>query len=129
MTAFKYGFLSHHVEAGHGGHFTMDLFECPKDKLSSQDFITRFLDQFPGEIEMHKVSEPSVFPWEDKDGGRGLSGVVLITESHITVHTFPEKGMAFVDVFSTKDFNLAFASNYIANYFESTKYEVSKIGS
>lgn len=106
----------------------MDLFECSKDKLSSQDFITAFLDKFPGEIEMHKISDPCVFPWQGAEGDKGLSGVVLITESHITVHTFPEKGMAFVDVFSTKDFNLAFASNYIANYFESTKYEVSKIG-
>lgn len=30
----------------------------------------------------------------------GVSGVVVITESHVTVHTWPERGYAAVDVFS-----------------------------
>lgn len=30
----------------------------------------------------------------------GVSGVVVITESHVTIHTWPEHGYAAVDVFS-----------------------------
>lgn len=30
----------------------------------------------------------------------GVSGVVVITESHVTIHTWPEYGYAAVDVFS-----------------------------
>ena len=30
----------------------------------------------------------------------GVSGVVVITESHVTIHTWPELGYAAVDVFS-----------------------------
>lgn len=30
----------------------------------------------------------------------GVTGVVVITESHVTVHTWPEHGYAAVDVFS-----------------------------
>lgn len=30
----------------------------------------------------------------------GVSGVVVITESHVTVHTWPEHGYAAVDIFS-----------------------------
>ena len=30
----------------------------------------------------------------------GVSGVVLIAESHLTIHTWPERGYAAVDVFT-----------------------------
>jgi S-adenosylmethionine decarboxylase proenzyme len=30
----------------------------------------------------------------------GVSGVVVITESHVTIHTWPEYGYAAVDIFS-----------------------------
>ena len=30
----------------------------------------------------------------------GVSGVVVITESHVTIHTWPELGYAAVDIFS-----------------------------
>jgi len=32
-------------------------------------------------------------------GGGGVTGVVLLKESHISVHTWPEHGFAAVDVF------------------------------
>ena len=37
----------------------------------------------------------------------GVSGVVIIAESHLTVHTWPEHGYAAVDVFSCGDLDLA----------------------
>ncbi|HEX3798236.1 MAG TPA: adenosylmethionine decarboxylase [Verrucomicrobiae bacterium] len=30
----------------------------------------------------------------------GVSGVIVITESHVTIHTWPEHGYAAVDIFS-----------------------------
>jgi S-adenosylmethionine decarboxylase len=33
------------------------------------------------------------------DGKAGVTGVVLLAESHITVHTWPELGLAAVDIF------------------------------
>ena len=34
---------------------------------------------------------------------QGVSGVVVIAESHITIHTWPEHGYAAVDVFSCSE--------------------------
>jgi S-adenosylmethionine decarboxylase len=104
----------------------LDLLDCPEEKLGDEVFITKFLERFPGEIQMQKISPPYVFRWEEGED-KGISGVVLIAESHITIHTFPARKMAFVDVFSTKEFDLAFVSNYLVNYFEAQKHEVSKI--
>ena len=36
-------------------------------------------------------------------GGGGVTGVVLLKESHISVHTWPEHGFAAVDVFMCGD--------------------------
>ncbi len=33
----------------------------------------------------------------------GVSGVALLAESHITIHTWPEYGFAAVDIYSSKD--------------------------
>jgi S-adenosylmethionine decarboxylase len=37
----------------------------------------------------------------------GISGFVMIAESHISVHTFPESGEVSIDVFSCKEFDPA----------------------
>lgn len=34
---------------------------------------------------------------------QGISGVVIISESHLTIHTWPERGEAAVDVFTCGD--------------------------
>lgn len=35
----------------------------------------------------------------DDDSPAGVTGVVLLAESHITIHTWPERGFAAVDLF------------------------------
>lgn len=50
---------------------------------------------------------------------QGISGVVVISESHLTIHTFPEHGYASVDVYTcgeTIDPNVA--ARAIAEYFQ-----------
>lgn len=38
---------------------------------------------------------------------QGISGVVVISESHLTIHTWPERGEAAVDLFTCGDPALA----------------------
>ncbi|MCD5405622.1 MAG: adenosylmethionine decarboxylase [Desulfotomaculum sp.] len=49
---------------------------------------------------------------------QGVSGVVVISESHLTIHTWPELGYAAVDVFTCGDkINPWDACNYLVRYF------------
>lgn len=34
---------------------------------------------------------------------QGISGVIVITESHVTIHTWPERGEAAIDLFTCGD--------------------------
>ena len=48
----------------------------------------------------------------------GISGFVLIAESHISIHTFPERRYVNIDIFSCKDFNSEYAIQELKTIFE-----------
>jgi len=107
-----------------GPHLMLDLRECKEEKLSDLNLVFNILHDLPKKIGMTRITEPYVFPYsglipEDK----GITGTVIIAESHISIHTFQEKDYCFVDVFSCKDFDVSFAAEYIINAFESKKYD------
>lgn len=91
-----------------GPHLLMEAYGAPKEKLSDIGLISNLLDIYPEKLAMHKIMPPYVFRY---DGGEvkedwGISGVVLIAESHIALHTFPEKEFFTLDIFSCKDFDV-----------------------
>lgn len=45
---------------------------------------------------------------------QGVSGVVIISESHLTIHSFPEHGYASIDVYTCGDLDPNVAADYIA---------------
>jgi S-adenosylmethionine decarboxylase len=86
-------------------HLTIDGFGGDRERLSSESLVRSLLDSYPGEINMTKISEPFVLQYTgEKPEDWGVTGFVIIAESHIAVHTFPEHGYVWVDVFSCKEF-------------------------
>jgi S-adenosylmethionine decarboxylase len=58
---------------------------------------------------------------------QGVSGVVVISESHLTIHTWPERGEAAVDLFTCGDAARArTAVNALANALGATKSKVEE---
>lgn len=101
-----------------GLHLMLDGYGCDPGKLGSQDYVRTFLDEFPEGIGMTKLMSPYVSRCED--AGRkysGLSGFVLIAESHVSVHTFPREGSISVDVFSCRIFDVEAAEREIVKRF------------
>lgn len=59
---------------------------------------------------------------------QGVSGVVVISESHLAIHTWPELGYAAVDVFTCGDkVNPWDACNYLAEKFQAHEVNASEI--
>jgi len=91
-----------------GPHLVMDGYGCPPEVLSNLDLLYEFLNTMPDTMGMTKIMPPYVFKYRGKVlEDWGLSGFVLIAESHISVHTFPDKGYVSIDAFSCKDFDHA----------------------
>jgi S-adenosylmethionine decarboxylase len=74
---------------------------------------------------MTKIMPPYVFRYDgaDKPEDWGISGFVLIAESHISIHTFPDKGYLSLDIFSCKNFDAARAIAYVEKMFAVAKSE------
>jgi len=101
-----------------GVHLMLDGYGCDRRKLASEKFIYGFLDEFPNDIGMTKIMQPSVLRFNG--AGRkelGISGFVLIAESHVSVHTFPSAGYVSIDIFSCKSFDLDAAECEITRRF------------
>lgn len=84
----------------------MDAYGVDGKTLSDEQVVADFLDTCPDSIGMTKIMPPQVYTYRGKKPEDwGVSGFVLIAESHISVHTFPERGYMNVDIFSCKDFD------------------------
>jgi S-adenosylmethionine decarboxylase len=103
---------------GYGPHLTIDGYQCDKEKLSDMMRVFKVLDELPGIIGMTKIITPYVIPYIGlKPEDWGISGFVMIAESHISVHTYPEKGFVAIDVFSCKQFDVNEAVDYLVKAF------------
>ena len=59
---------------------------------------------------------------------QGVSGVVVISESHLAIHTWPELGYAAVDVFTCGDrVNPWDACNYLVEKFNATSMNATEL--
>ena len=60
-------------------------------------------------------------------GGNGVTGVALLAESHITVHTWPERGYAAFDVFMCGGCNAERAAAVIAEAVPEARVQVRAV--
>ena len=105
-------------------HLIVDGFGAERDKLTDLEFLFDLLDNYPSQIGMTKIMPPYVFRYNGVNPHDwGLSGFVLIAESHISIHTFPERGSLNIDVFSCKAFDTALAIDFMKSSFGTTEVE------
>ncbi len=110
-----------------GLHVTVDASGCNKRKLASVTLVYDILNKLPDKIGMTKMTLPYVVKWLDKfaNGTEGISGFVMIAESHISIHTFPDQDYVFMDIFSCRDFDAERAVKYLTAAFETKKCETN----
>ncbi|MGD0114549.1 MAG: S-adenosylmethionine decarboxylase [Dehalococcoidia bacterium] len=100
-------------------HVTIDGYGGDPQKLADENLVRAFLDLCPSAIGMTKIAPPYVCRYVGaKPEDWGVSGFVLIAESHISAHTFPDHGYIWVDVFSCKSFNAEQAVDEIRQRFQ-----------
>ncbi|MBI4311758.1 MAG: S-adenosylmethionine decarboxylase [Chloroflexi bacterium] len=89
-------------------HLVIDGYGADQALLESADAIYQFLDAYPVAIGMTKITPPHVYIYAGQNPQDvGVSGFVIIAESHISIHTFPKRQYVNIDVFSCKDFDTA----------------------
>lgn len=87
-----------------GEHFMIDAYRGAREKLMNRDLVQRCLSELPQTLGMQKLAEPVVY-WAEPNGIKdpgGWTGIVVIAESHISIHTFPGRRFASIDVYTCR---------------------------
>src|SRR5215472_8280863 len=87
-------------------HLMLELYNIDRETLSNEPLIRSVLDQYPGRVGMEKVSPVHLYDIETSNPlDAGLSGFVVIAQSHISMHAWPEYGEVDIDICSCKEFS------------------------
>jgi len=78
-----------------GRHLLLDLKDCDREVLNNLSFLRSTLVGAAIDCGAVVLGE-SFHPFHPQ----GVSGVVVIAESHLSIHTWPEYGYAAVDIFT-----------------------------
>ena len=106
-----------------GKQLILELYHCKKELLESTKTVEKFMleaaENIGATVVMHKFHQFSPY---------GVSGVVVIQESHLTIHTWPEHGYAAIDIFTCGDvINPWLASRFLREKFEAGHVSVVEL--
>ncbi|MCG9896205.1 MAG: adenosylmethionine decarboxylase [Fimbriimonadaceae bacterium] len=77
-----------------GSHVLIELFDCESSSLEQEDSVGRAM------VDAARASEATIVTHDFHEfQPYGVSGAVIIQESHYTIHTWPEHRYAAVDLF------------------------------
>ena len=96
-------------------HILFELRGCPSDLLDDSEFITLAL-QVAAVHAKSKLLDINFHKFEPQ----GVTGLALLADSHISIHTWPEKNLAMCDIFTcgVDSYPLG-AVEYLSNQFQS----------
>jgi S-adenosylmethionine decarboxylase len=106
-----------------GHQIIAEFYACYRDSLNDVDFIRSAMVGAAKQAGATIVTETF-----HHFSPHGVSGAVIIAESHLSIHTWPEYGYAAVDLFTCGDTVSAEAAfNYLRDVLESTQVSTMEI--
>lgn len=79
-----------------GTEWIVEAHGCDPDALRSPARLRALFDRAVAELELHPVAPPVLHAFPPPGG---LTVVLLLSESHLTCHTFPESGYAALNLY------------------------------
>ncbi|MEP0263134.1 adenosylmethionine decarboxylase [Dokdonia sp.] len=97
---------------------TIDFYGCDPEKINSKDFIEQALLKAASIMNL-TVINTTIHEFSPI----GISGVIVIQESHIAIHTWPEHSYVALDVFTcNQSYSLESGMEWLKNAFKATHY-------
>jgi S-adenosylmethionine decarboxylase len=79
-----------------GVEWLVDAFGCDPDRLRDRGVLLELGASLIGALELHVIGEPQVHQFS---GPGGITALYLLSESHLAWHTYPEHGLATLNVY------------------------------
>ena len=103
-------------------HILFTLKGCPFELLDDKEFIRMLLYRATKECKSTLLNLAA-----HKFDPQGVTSIAMLAESHISIHTWPEKGMAVCDIFTCGNKKPRNVAWWVLNYFDSDDYIMSDI--
>jgi len=105
-----------------GKHIIAEFYDCDSAVIDDISLIESIM------TDSAKISGATIIkPFFHRFSPQGVSGIIVISESHFAIHTWPEHGYAAVDIFSCSDFNYKESLRHIRDRFRSGRYLINCI--
>jgi len=79
-----------------GTEWLVDAEGCSEDLLRDIEAVRALCNEVIADLDLRVVGEPM---WHQFPQPGGVTGLYLLTESHLTCHTFPETGVATFNLY------------------------------
>jgi len=79
-----------------GAEWFVDAHACDAAALRSRDVLAGVFERIVEELSLHPVGGAH---WRVFPGSGGVTGLLLLEESHLACHTFPEESFAAFDLY------------------------------
>jgi S-adenosylmethionine decarboxylase len=104
---------------GLGTHVIAELFNCNEFHINDANKVEEVM------MAAAELSKATIIkPFFHKFSPYGISGVIIIAESHFTIHTWPEYGYAAVDIFTCGDLDSRAALEHIKSEFQAERCSI-----
>ncbi len=103
-----------------GEHYLIELYKCDRELLDNLGVVSDTM------LEAARLAGATVIDERfHKFSPQGVSGVVVIAESHLSIHTWPELGYAALDLFTCNhDMNIHTAMDLLRQTFKPEDVEI-----
>jgi S-adenosylmethionine decarboxylase len=79
-----------------GEEWLVDATGCDAAKLRDRALVQSVMTEILRDLDLHVIGAPQ---WHVFPGEAGVTGLYLLTESHLAVHTYPELGIATFNLY------------------------------
>ena len=83
-----------------GVEWLVEAFGCAESKLRDPATLASLFAEIVAEMGLRPVGDPV---WHQFPHTGGVTGIWLLSESHLTVHSFPEFGSACLNLFCCRE--------------------------
>jgi len=102
-----------------GKHLILEMYDVNFELLNTLESL---LQSMTSNIELANMTILNIF--HHRFNPQGLTILFALAESHVSIHTFPEKGSLTADAYTCGDGNPEIIINGLIDYFKSNNYKI-----
>ncbi|MDA3900391.1 MAG: adenosylmethionine decarboxylase [Spirochaetes bacterium] len=103
-------------------HYLAEFYDCNANTLNNRELLESIM------TEAVTISGATIIrPFFHTFSPQGVSGVIVIAESHFSIHTWPEHNFASIDLFSCSGINIDATIEHIKQGIEAGSHSLALI--